>query len=34
MASKTLADLKNKDLLRTKGYIDHEWVDSFARLTP
>jgi succinate-semialdehyde dehydrogenase/glutarate-semialdehyde dehydrogenase len=33
MASKTLADLKNKDLLRTKGYIDHAWVDATSGAT-
>lgn len=33
MASRTLADLKNKDLLRTKGYIDHAWVDAASGTT-
>jgi succinate-semialdehyde dehydrogenase/glutarate-semialdehyde dehydrogenase len=33
MASKTLADLKNKDLLRTKGYINHAWVDATSNAT-
>ena len=33
MTSKTLADLKNKDLLRTKGYIDHAWVDAASGAT-
>lgn len=33
MASKTLADLGNKNLLRTKGYINHAWVDAASGAT-
>jgi succinate-semialdehyde dehydrogenase/glutarate-semialdehyde dehydrogenase len=33
MLSKTLADLKNKDLLRTKGYIDNAWVEAASGAT-
>lgn len=28
MAPKTLADIQRKDLFRTKGYINQEWVDA------
>lgn len=33
MAPQTLADLKNKALLRTKGYIDQAWVDAAGGAT-
>lgn len=33
MASKTLSDVKNKDLLHTKGYINHAWVDAASGAT-
>lgn len=33
MDSRTLTDLKNKDLFREKGYIDHAWVDAASGAT-
>jgi succinate-semialdehyde dehydrogenase/glutarate-semialdehyde dehydrogenase len=33
MASKTLSDVKNKDLLQTKGYINNAWVDAASGAT-